>query len=172
MLSPTCLLGAGLLAREKKVNRVQTLVLKEYLRHKEEASASTSIPISDLKVILSLAREQYLKMIDSTPPSASTCLTDEEEEGTAAKDSGSPTVSNLLSDWPERSVLHNMENLQRRRQKRRFGLLGPGSSDCLLGPKDGQKSSSALLDARELLKHFTSDGLPAGELHLLAINRG
>ncbi|XP_056300611.1 mdm2-binding protein [Pseudoliparis swirei] len=163
--------GAGLLTREKKVNQVQTLVLKEYLRHKEEASASTSMPISDLKVILSLAREQYLKMIDSTPPSASTCLTDE-EEGTAAKDSGSPTVSNLLSDWPERSVLHNMENLQRRRQKRRFGLLGPGSSDSLLGPKDSQKSSSALLDARELLKHFTSDGLPAGELQLLAINRG
>uniref|UniRef100_A0A8C2Z1S5 MDM2 binding protein n=1 Tax=Cyclopterus lumpus TaxID=8103 RepID=A0A8C2Z1S5_CYCLU len=155
---------AGLLKREKKVNQVQTLVLKEYLRHKEEASASTSIPINDLKVILSLAREQYLKMIDSTLPPATTCLTDDEE--------GFPTISHLLSDWPERSVLHNIENLQRRRQKRRFGLLGPGSSDSLLGPKDSQKSSSALLDARELLKHFTSDGLPTGELHLLAINRG
>uniref|UniRef100_A0A8C2X8Y0 MDM2 binding protein n=1 Tax=Cyclopterus lumpus TaxID=8103 RepID=A0A8C2X8Y0_CYCLU len=87
-------------------------------------------------------------------------------------DLGFPTISHLLSDWPERSVLHNIENLQRRRQKRRFGLLGPGSSDSLLGPKDSQKSSSALLDARELLKHFTSDGLPTGELHLLAINRG
>ncbi|XP_034410287.1 mdm2-binding protein isoform X2 [Cyclopterus lumpus] len=163
--------GAGLLKREKKVNQVQTLVLKEYLRHKEEASASTSIPINDLKVILSLAREQYLKMIDSTLPPATTCLTDD-EEGTPAKTSGFPTISHLLSDWPERSVLHNIENLQRRRQKRRFGLLGPGSSDSLLGPKDSQKSSSALLDARELLKHFTSDGLPTGELHLLAINRG
>uniref|UniRef100_A0A8C2X557 MDM2 binding protein n=1 Tax=Cyclopterus lumpus TaxID=8103 RepID=A0A8C2X557_CYCLU len=161
----------GLLKREKKVNQVQTLVLKEYLRHKEEASASTSIPINDLKVILSLAREQYLKMIDSTLPPATTCLTDD-EEGTPAKTSGFPTISHLLSDWPERSVLHNIENLQRRRQKRRFGLLGPGSSDSLLGPKDSQKSSSALLDARELLKHFTSDGLPTGELHLLAINRG
>ncbi|KAM6935717.1 mdm2-binding protein isoform 2-T2 [Lycodopsis pacificus] len=166
-----CLQGAGLLKREKKVTRVQTLVLQEYLRQKEEASASTSIPVNDLKVILSLAREQYLKMTDSTLPSAATCLTDE-AESTAANNSGLPNISHLLSDWPERSVLHNIENLQRRRQKRRFGLLGPGSSDSLLGPKDSQKSSSALLDAKELLKHFTSDGLPAGDLQLLAINRG
>uniref|UniRef100_I3JJ03 MDM2 binding protein n=1 Tax=Oreochromis niloticus TaxID=8128 RepID=I3JJ03_ORENI len=81
-------------------------------------------------------------------------------------------ISQLPSDWPERSVLHNVENLQKRRQKRRFGLLGPGSSDSLLGPKDGQRGSSTLLDAKELLKHFTSDGLPAGELQPLAINRG
>uniref|UniRef100_G3NV41 MDM2 binding protein n=1 Tax=Gasterosteus aculeatus aculeatus TaxID=481459 RepID=G3NV41_GASAC len=111
-----CLQGAGLLRREKKVTRVQTLVVKEYL---------------------------------SFPP-----------------------TSQQLSDWPERSVLHNIENLQRRRQKRRFGLLGPGSSDSLLGPKDSQKSSTALLDAKELLKHFTSDGMPTGDLQLLTINRG
>lgn len=54
----------------------------------------------------------------------------------------------------------------------RFGLLGPGSNDNLLGPKDGQKGSPALLDAREFLKHFTSDGLPVGELQPLTLNRG
>lgn len=54
----------------------------------------------------------------------------------------------------------------------RFGLLGPGSSDNLLGPKDGQKGSPPLLDAAELLKHFTSDGLPVGELQPLLLNRG
>ncbi|XP_034729297.1 mdm2-binding protein [Etheostoma cragini] len=166
-----CLQGDALLKREKKVTQVQTLVLKEYLRQKEEASASPSIPVNDLKVLLSLAREQYLKMTDSTLPSAATCLTDK-QESTAAKNSGCQTISHLQSDWPERSVLHNIENLQRRRQKRRFGLLGPGSSDSLLGPKDIQKSSPALLDARELLKHFTCDGLPTGELQPLAINRG
>ncbi|KAI3360854.1 hypothetical protein L3Q82_013074 [Scortum barcoo] len=164
--------GDALLKRERKVTQVQTLVLKEYLRQKEEASGSTSIPSNDLKVILNLAREQYLKMIDSTLPSAATCLTDE-QESTAAKNSGFQSVPHLQADWPERSVLHNMENLQRRRQKRRFGLLGPGSGDSLLGPKDSQKGfSPALLDARELLKHFTSDGLPTGELQPLAINRG
>ncbi|XP_049440741.1 mdm2-binding protein [Epinephelus fuscoguttatus] len=166
-----CLQGADLLKREKKVTQVQTLVLKEYLRQKEEASASTSIPINDLKVILSLAREQYLKMIDSTLPSAVTCVMDE-PESKAAKNSEFQTISYLQSDWPERSVLHNIENLQRKLQKRRFGLLGPSSGDSLLGPKDSQKSSSALLDAKELLKHFTSDGLPTGELQPLAINRG
>uniref|UniRef100_A0A665SXL7 MDM2 binding protein n=1 Tax=Echeneis naucrates TaxID=173247 RepID=A0A665SXL7_ECHNA len=128
-----------------------------------KTTASTSIPINDLKAILSLAREQYLKMTDSTQPSASTCLTYEQESF--------QTTSHQSSDWPERSVLHNIENLQRRRQ-RRFGLLGPGSSDSLLGPKDSQKGSSALLDAKELLKHFTSDGLPIGELQPLTINRG
>ncbi|XP_070691821.1 mdm2-binding protein [Pempheris klunzingeri] len=166
-----CLQGDGLLKRERKVTQVQTLVLKEYLRQKEEASASPSIPVNDLRVILSLAREQYLKMIDSSLPSAAICITDE-QENTAAKNPDFQTVSHLQSDWPERTVLHNIENLQRRRQKRRFGLLGPGSSDSLLGPKDSQKASPALLDARELLKHFTSDGLPTGELQPLAINRG
>ncbi|XP_027141798.1 mdm2-binding protein isoform X2 [Larimichthys crocea] len=166
-----CLQGDSLLKREKKVTQVQKLVLKEYLRQKGEASASTSIPVNDLKVILSQAREQYLKMIDSTLPSAATCLTDR-QESTAGKNSGFQTVSHLQADWPERSVLHNIENLQRRRQKRRFGLLGPGSSDSLLGPKDSQKSSPALLDAKELLKHFTSDGLPTGELQPLAFTRG
>ncbi|XP_041798736.1 mdm2-binding protein isoform X2 [Chelmon rostratus] len=164
-----CLQGDSLLKRERKVTQVQMLVLKEYLRRKQEAS--TSIPVNDLMVILSVAREQYLKMIDSPLPSAATCLTDR-QESTAAKNSGFQTVSQLQADWPERSVLHNIENLQRRRQKRRFGLLGPGSSDGLLGPKDSQKGSSALLDAREFLKHFTSDGLPTGELQPLAINRG
>ncbi|KAK1895213.1 Mdm2-binding protein [Dissostichus eleginoides] len=166
-----CLQGEGLLKRERMVTQVQTLVLKEYLRQKEEASGSTSVPVNDLKVILSVAREQYLKMTDSTLPNAATCLTDA-PESKAAKSSVFQTISHLQSDWPERSVLHNIENLQRRRQKRRFGLLGPGSSDSLLGPKDSQKSSSALLDAKELLKHFTSDGLPTAELQPLAINRG
>lgn len=43
-----------------------------------------SIPINDLKVILNLAREQYLKIIDSTLPST-TCLTDKQE---TAKNTG------------------------------------------------------------------------------------
>ncbi|XP_028281499.1 mdm2-binding protein isoform X2 [Parambassis ranga] len=163
-----CLQGDSLLKRERKVTRVQTLVLKEYLRQKGEASGSPSIPVNDLKVILNLAREQYLKMFDSALPSAATCLTDDE----ISEDSGVQSISQPPSDWPERSVLHNIENLQRRRQKRRFGLLGPGSSDSLLGPKDSHRVSSGLLDAKELLKHFTSDGLPAGELHPLTINRG
>uniref|UniRef100_A0A8C6L4U7 MDM2 binding protein n=1 Tax=Nothobranchius furzeri TaxID=105023 RepID=A0A8C6L4U7_NOTFU len=85
---------------------------------------------------------------------------------------GFQTLSLQPSDWPERSVLHNIENLQRRRQRRKLGLLGPGSSESLLGPKDSQRGSTALLDAKELLKHFSSDGVPTGDLQPLAINRG
>uniref|UniRef100_A0A3B5MBK9 Uncharacterized protein n=1 Tax=Xiphophorus couchianus TaxID=32473 RepID=A0A3B5MBK9_9TELE len=151
----------SLLRRERKVAQVQALVLKEYLRQKEETSASCSVPVNDLKAILNLAREQYLKMFDSILPIAEKCLTNEQ-----------PTVSQQPSDWPERTVLHNIENLQRKRQRKRLGLLGPGSTESLLGPKDSQRGSSALLDAKELLKHFTSDGLPTGELQPLAISRG
>lgn len=50
--------------------------------------------------------------------------------------------------------------------------MGPGSSDNLLGPKDGQKGSPPLLDAAELLKHFTPEGHPVGELQPLLLNRG
>ncbi len=41
-----------------------------------------------------------------------------------------------------------------------------------MGPKDSQRGSSTLLDARELLKHFTPDGLPSGELQPLLVLRG
>ena len=55
----------------------------------------------------------------------------------------------------------------------RFGLLsGPGSSDSLLGPKDSPRVASATLDARELLRHFTPDGLPTAELQPLQLLRG
>lgn len=56
---------------------------------KEEASASTPIPVNDLKFILSLAREQYLKIIDSSLPSAATCLTYKQE---TARNSGRKTT--------------------------------------------------------------------------------
>ncbi|KAM3873426.1 mdm2-binding protein [Diretmus argenteus] len=166
-----CLQGEDLLRRERRVTHVQTLVLKECLRQREEASTPATIPVNDLKVILNLAREQYLKMMDSTLPCAASFLL-EDQEKTASKTSELKSVSSQHSDWPERSVLHNIEKLQRRQQKRRFSLLpGPGSSDSLLGPKDSQRASSALLDARELLKHFTSDGMPTGELQPLALQR-
>eukprot|EP00066_Takifugu_rubripes_P014525 XP_011603791.1 PREDICTED: mdm2-binding protein isoform X2 [Takifugu rubripes] len=165
-----CLQGDMLLKRERKVNQLQALVLKEYLRQKEESSGSNSVPVSELKDILNLARKQYLKMMDSSLPSAASCLT--RQNDTVSNDSGSHNMSQLQCEWPERSVLQNAENLQKRRQKRRFGLLGPGSSDNLLGPKDGQKGSPALLDAAELLKHFTPDGFPVGELQPLLLNRG
>ncbi|KTG31098.1 hypothetical protein cypCar_00004713 [Cyprinus carpio] len=74
--------------------------------------------------------------------------------------------------WPERSILQNYENIQRARQRSRCRLFSSGSSESLMGPKDSQRGSSTLLDARELLKHFTPDGLPSGELQPLPVLRG
>ncbi|XP_038153351.1 mdm2-binding protein [Cyprinodon tularosa] len=164
----TCLQGDSLMKRERKVAQVQAQVLKEYLRQKAEASGVCSVPINHLKAILNLAREQYLKIMDSTLPTVATCLSNSE----SAEPADLKASVQLPSDWPERTVLHNIENLQKRRQRKRLGLLGPGSSECLLGPKDSQRASSALLDAKELLKHFTSDGLPIGDLQPLVISRG
>ncbi|XP_061674676.1 mdm2-binding protein [Syngnathoides biaculeatus] len=154
-----------LLKREQKVTQIQTLVLKEYFRQREKSSL---IPSNDLKAILSMAREQYLKMIDSKLPWASSLTA----YGMATKDPASERMSHAQLTWPEKSVLRNIENLQKRRQRRRLGLLGPGSGDGLLGPKDCQKGSTTLLDAKELLKHFTLDGRPTSELQPLALNRG
>uniref|UniRef100_A0A8C7HFE2 Mdm2-binding protein n=1 Tax=Oncorhynchus kisutch TaxID=8019 RepID=A0A8C7HFE2_ONCKI len=166
-----CLHGDQLLQRERKLAEVQTLVLKECLRRREEAEKPASIPVNDLKILLSLAREQYLKMHDSTLAAEMVVL---------MKDSPISTEKlwkfikhSQHADWPERSVLQNYENLQRTRQKLRFGLLSGSSSDCLLGPKDvqGQRTTPALLDAKELLRHFTPDGLPTGELQPLLVQR-
>ncbi|KAG7253060.1 hypothetical protein CRUP_022590, partial [Coryphaenoides rupestris] len=67
--------------------------------------------------------------------------------------------------------------LVRRRRRRsssesRCCLCYSVTLDSLLGPKDCQRVSLATLDARELLKHFTADGLPAGDLQPLVICRG
>uniref|UniRef100_A0A3P9JVC4 MDM2 binding protein n=1 Tax=Oryzias latipes TaxID=8090 RepID=A0A3P9JVC4_ORYLA len=165
-----CLQGDGLVQRERKLAQVQMLALKEYFKGKKESLASSSVSVSDLKTFLNLIREQYLNSapLDSAPSMAASCLTKE----LATEQPGCQTLTHQLTDWPERSVLQNMENLQKRRQKRKLVMLGSGSSDSLLGPKDSQRSSSALLDAKELLKYFTADGLPCGDLQPLTINRG
>uniref|UniRef100_A0A672YAX4 MDM2 binding protein n=1 Tax=Sphaeramia orbicularis TaxID=375764 RepID=A0A672YAX4_9TELE len=111
---------------------------------RREAANSSPLPVTDLMVILNLAREQYLKVIDSTF-----------HRTTMYSESTVLDVQCIFSLFCFR-----------------FGLLGPGSSDSLFGLKDGLKNSPALLDAKELLKHFTSDGTPTGELQPLAINRG
>ncbi|CAL8248448.1 unnamed protein product [Lota lota] len=163
----------------RRASRAQTLVLKECLKRRVDACSTATIPVSDIKTLLSRAREQYLKV--TTAP-----YLPEDLQGSVPKAPGrllgletrprffkTKPGASQPSDWPERSVLRNVENLRKRRQKNRFGpLSAPGSSDSLLGPKDGQRGSSALLDARELLKHFSADGTPAGDLQPLVVCRG
>ncbi|KAM6968109.1 mdm2-binding protein [Aplochiton taeniatus] len=156
-----CLDGEELLKRERRVTRVQTLALEECL---------TAVPLTELQGLLRLAREQYLKMYDSRLRTAAPYL---------LEDQGNTQVSGLRhrslsqpADWLERSVLQNLETRKRKRQKKKLGVLSePGSADSLLGPKDSQKVSSSLLDAKELLRHFTPDGMPTGELQPLVLLR-
>ncbi|KAG9333102.1 hypothetical protein JZ751_013481 [Albula glossodonta] len=166
-----CLHGDQLLQREKKLAKVQTLALKECLRRRAEAHKSASVPVNDLKVLLSLARKQYLSMHDSGLPRAAPLL--EGKENCSSKPPEADMRSVHCSAWAERSVLHNSEQMQKSRQKNRTSLiLSGGCADSLLGPKEGPRGTTALLDARELLRHFTPEGQPSGELQPLQLNRG
>ncbi|RMC14939.1 hypothetical protein DUI87_07116 [Hirundo rustica rustica] len=71
-------------------------------------------------------------------------------------------------EWPERHVLQNLENFEKNKQKMRVPLFAR-SSEQLLGHKDSQRESLTLLDAKELLKYFTPEGLPVGELQPLQV---
>ncbi|XP_043363332.1 mdm2-binding protein isoform X3 [Dermochelys coriacea] len=73
-------------------------------------------------------------------------------------------------EWPERNVLQNLENFEKIKQKMRVSML-VHSSEQLLGHKDGQRESLTLLDAKELLKYFTPEGLPIGDLQPLQIQK-
>ncbi|KAK2854993.1 hypothetical protein Q7C36_006862 [Tachysurus vachellii] len=164
-----CLCGDDLLQSERRLARVQHQVVQECARRREEAQKPAAVPLNDLRVLLRLAREQYLKMHNVMQPKVSSVPV-EKENHISVK--GADTKHTTHSEWPERSVLRNYENAQKVRHKNRSSLFSSGSSDCLMGPKDGQKSVSAPLDARELLKHFTADGLPSGELQPLTVLRG
>ncbi|XP_056458547.1 mdm2-binding protein [Gadus chalcogrammus] len=151
----------------RQASRAQTLVLKECLKRRVDAHSTAAIPVSLIKTLLNRAAEQYLRVTtDPSPP--------EDHQGSVTTAPETRRGAGQPSEWPERSVLRNVENLRRRRQKNRFGpLSAPGSSDSLLGPKDAsQRVSAALLDAKELLKHFCADGTPAGELQPLVVCRG
>ncbi|XP_072536769.1 mdm2-binding protein [Salminus brasiliensis] len=160
--------GDQLLHRERGLDRVQARVLQECLRRRQEIQKPAALPLNDLKVLLNLAREQYLNMQNTSLPTAT--------ERQPAKNKYTPLIKSLKktsrSEWPERSVLRNYGNMQKIRHRSRSSLFSSGSSDSLMGPKDGPKSSSAQLDARELLRHFTPDGLPTGELQPLPVLRG
>ncbi|RXM33453.1 Collagen alpha-1(XIV) chain [Acipenser ruthenus] len=163
--------GEQLIRREKKLAQIQLLVLKECLRIREKNKKPASIPVSDLKVLLALAREQYLKVHDANFPK--TVLHEENflKENCEKKYPGCDVTRVSSTECSERSVLQNFENLERIRQRMRTGIMLAGS-ESLLGPKDRQRLPLAQLDAKELLKYFTPEGQPSGELQPLQIQRG
>nr|XP_033698564.1 mdm2-binding protein isoform X3 [Tursiops truncatus] len=140
------------------------------------------LSVDELKSLLILTRECFFDHFDAIIPKTSLIKTDNtsnrlnvltyfsSDSNPVERISSSLVETNPL-EWPERHVLQNLETFEKAKQKMRTGSL-PRSSEQLLGHKEGPRDSVTLLDAKELLKFFTSDGLPIGDLQPLQIQKG
>ncbi|NXF02476.1 MTBP protein, partial [Smithornis capensis] len=169
--------GEEIVQRETKLSHLQVFALKEYLKRKELTKHPPVITTNELKSLLKLTRECFLDLCNTNLPKPVLQK--------ASNKTGSYTVTcgkfihhvfltepNLMEpnplEWPERHVLQNLENFEKNKQKMRVSLFAH-SSEQLLGHKDSQRESLTLLDAKELLKYFTPEGLPVGDLQPLQI---
>ncbi|NXN33689.1 MTBP protein, partial [Nycticryphes semicollaris] len=169
--------GEEIVQREKKLSRLQVFALKEYLKRKELAEQPPVISTDEFKTLLELTRECFLDLCNTSLP--------EPGRQKVANTTRSGTMTSVLLrlihhiflaesdlmeplEWPERHVLQNLENFEKNKQKRRASMFAH-SSEQLLGHKDSQRESLTLLDAKELLKYFTPEGLPVGDLQPLQI---
>ncbi|XP_054547980.1 mdm2-binding protein isoform X2 [Talpa occidentalis] len=169
--------GEQLIQREKELADVQALALKECLKRRKLAKQPEVVSVDELKSLLILTREQFLNHFDAVIPKTVLIKADEIKTSNMLNEpspeepvSSYPMENNPL-EWPERHVLQNLETFEKAKQKMRTGSL-PLSSEQLLGHKEGPRDSITLLDAKELLKFFTSDGLPIGDLQPLQIQKG
>nr|XP_021526947.1 mdm2-binding protein [Aotus nancymaae] len=163
--------------REKQLANVQVLALKECLKRRKLAKQPETVTVAELKSLLVLTRKQFLDYFDAMIPKMSLRKMNKIKTFNILNDfspvepnSSSQTETNPL-EWPERHVLQNLETFEKAKQKMRTGSL-PHSSEQLLGHKEVPRDSVSLLDAKELLKYFTSDGLPVGDLQPLPIQKG
>ncbi|XP_045661682.1 mdm2-binding protein isoform X3 [Ursus americanus] len=147
------------------------------LKRRKLAKQPEVVSVDELKSLLILTRERFLDHFDALIPKTIPIKTDKIKTSNMLNDTSSvePTSSNLMEtnplEWPERHVLQNLESFEKAKQKMRTGSL-PRSSEQLLGHREGPRDSITLLDAKELLKFFTSDGLPIGDLQPLQIQKG
>ncbi|XP_028727739.1 mdm2-binding protein [Peromyscus leucopus] len=166
-----------ILQREKQLASVQVLALKECLKRRKAANQPEAVSADELKSLLVLTRDRFLGHFDALTPKAILTQTDKMKAAGMVNDTSTvePCSSSLMKtnplEWPERHVLQNLETFEKAKQKMRAASL-PRSSERLLGHKEGPRDSIPLLDAKELLKYFTSDGLPVGDLQPLQIQRG
>ncbi|NWJ02651.1 MTBP protein, partial [Crypturellus undulatus] len=159
--------GEQIVRREKKLSHIQVFALKEYLKRKELTKQPPVISTEELRSLLVLTRESFLELCNaSLPKPVLQKVANKTRSYTVT--SGSDLMEPNPLEWPERHVLQNLENFEKIKQKMRVSMF-PHSSEQLLGHKDGQKESLALLDAKELLKFFTPEGLPVGDLQPLQI---
>ncbi|NXV42866.1 MTBP protein, partial [Uria aalge] len=169
--------GEEIVQREKKLSCLQVFALKEYLKRKELTEQPPVISTDEFKNLLELTRECFLDLCN-------TCLPKPVLQKVANKTRSCTVTSSKLIhhiflagsdlmepnplEWPERHVLQNLENFEKNKQKMRVSVFAH-SSEQLLGHKDSQRESLTLLDAKELLKYFTPEGLPVGDLQPLQI---
>ncbi|NXB90853.1 MTBP protein, partial [Vidua chalybeata] len=169
--------GEEIVQRETKLSHLQVFALKEYLKRKELTKQPVVISTNELKSLLKLTRECFLdlcstslpkpflqKVCNKTRSCTVTCGKVIQHVFLAEPDLIEP---NRL-EWPERHVLQNLENFEKNKQKMRVPLFAH-SPEQLLGHKDSQRESLTLLDAKELLKYFTPEGLPVGDLQPLQV---
>uniref|UniRef100_A0A670JXP4 MDM2 binding protein n=1 Tax=Podarcis muralis TaxID=64176 RepID=A0A670JXP4_PODMU len=150
--------GEQILQREKKLAHAQALALN-HCRKRQESSRQLPVVSSDeLKTLLTCTREHYLELWSTSQLNRPVAPVKAKVQDTACelKD------SNPLQ-WPERNVLQNLESTEKIKQKARVSEL--------LARKEGQKGPAISLDAKELLKYFTPEGLPIGDLQPLHVQK-
>ncbi|NWX90402.1 MTBP protein, partial [Nothoprocta pentlandii] len=169
--------GEQIVQREKKLSHIQVFALKEYLKRKELTKQSPVISTDELRNLLVLTRERFLEVCNASLPKpvlqkfankTRSCTVTSVYFLLLGFLAGSDLMEPNPLEWPERHVLQNLENFEKIKQKMRASMF-PHSCEQLLGHKDGQKESLTLLDAKELLKFFTPEGLPVGDLQPLHI---
>ncbi|KAJ7338096.1 hypothetical protein JRQ81_010665 [Phrynocephalus forsythii] len=155
--------GEQILQREKKLACIQALALNHCLKRQETMGHQLEPLADDLKTLLTHNKDYFLELWSVSHRNKTGLVA-------AAETKGQGTIYDLALEglnplqWPERSVLQNLEHFEKIKQKTRV-------SEQLLGRKDGQKGSTTLLDAKELLKYFTPEGMPVGDLKPLPIQK-
>ncbi|XP_063113752.1 mdm2-binding protein isoform X2 [Cavia porcellus] len=169
--------GEQVVQREARLAAAQALVLRGCLERRKLAKEPAAFSADELRSLLRLTRERFLRHLDALTPKmvlkqGHKITTSAMLNGAAQvePDSSNPVETSSL-EWPEKHVLQNLETVEKASQKIRAHSL-PRSSEQLLGHKEGPRDSVPLLDAKELLKHFTSDGLPVGDLQPLPVQKG
>ncbi|NXR27063.1 MTBP protein, partial [Cinclus mexicanus] len=170
-----CYCGEEIVQRETKLSRLQVFALKEYLKRKELTKQQAVISTNEFKSLLKLTRECFMDLCSTSLPKPvlqKVCDKTTSCTVTCGKYFYLQNTPDLIEpnplEWPERYVLQNLENFEKNKQKKRVPLFGH-SSEQLLGHKDSQRESLTLLDAKELLKYFTPEGLPVGDLQPLQV---
>ncbi|KFO35187.1 Mdm2-binding protein [Fukomys damarensis] len=159
--------GEQVVQREEHLATAQALVLKECLERRKLAKGPAAFSADELKSLLRLTRDRFLHHFDALTPE--TVLRQINRTKASAVLNVEPNSGSLMEtsslEWPEKHVLQNLETFEKARQKMR-AAPSPRPSEQLLGHKEGPRDSG-LLGAKELLKFFTADGLPLGDLQPL-----